>query len=303
MGHGFLPYGLCEPSYFLDQGYNGHWQFIDLLALLLVEIRSFAVSKEKSKVIGLVVAMEEELLELRNRHFQGFEITEGLVPMSQSQIGDSIVVMAYSGMGKVNAAMAAASLVERYTVSALLISGLAGSLDDRLNIGDIVLASGAFHHDFDLRPILNSPGILPGASCHLISADPGILALEVEIANRYCLSNVGSESSFGSGAISRSIKCVIGEVASGDAIIGTKAQKIAIKKNFPDAICVDMESAALAQVALAAGVPWGAIRVISDFADDSFDMNMVVNFCVNEASSTIAQVISALVRDEKIHRG
>ena len=236
--------------------------------------------------IGIIVAMEEEVAVLRDRYFDSCESVGTLAKLFLGHLKGTEVVLGQCGIGKVNAAMAASEMIARYDPGVLVVSGLAGALDPSLRAGDVVVASAAIQHDFDLRPILLHPGVMPGYSCPAIKASEKLVNIATQattkvIADRHVL-----------GLPLASMR--VGTVASGDSIITAARRKAMIVQEFPEVICVDMETAAVAQVARARGCDWVGVRVISDQADESFDLAQVMTFAAQEGGAIVAGLIEAL---------
>ena len=252
------------------------------------EIASLGVSMPDPPTIGIVVAMEQEVAILRERYFDARPSRNGLCPIYQARINGTPVVLAHSGIGKVNAAIAASELVLAYRPSALLVSGLAGSLSEDLSAGDMVVATGAIQHDFDLTPLVSSRGRLPGSRSAETPASPRLVDLATEAAAK-----VAAQIAFArdGGVAPRFLR---GAVASGDALISSASRKHEILSHFPGALCVDMETAAVAQVASAAGCEWASVRVVSDNADESFDASEVLAFVGEEGAESISALLVSL---------
>lgn len=166
---------------------------------------------------------------------------------------DAVVVQC--GVGKVNAAMCAQLLCDRFEVTHLVNTGIAGSLDSSLDIGDLVISSDAIHHDFDLhfwdRPI----GQVPGYDVTAFPADARLMERAVAAAQKVHPGHVRK-----------------GRIASGDQFICSAEQKGKIVADTA-AVCAEMEGAAIAQTAYRNGVPFVIIRAISDKADNSAEMD------------------------------
>ncbi|TME71138.1 MAG: 5'-methylthioadenosine/S-adenosylhomocysteine nucleosidase, partial [Chloroflexi bacterium] len=88
-----------------------------------------------------------------------------------------------------------------------------------------------------------------------------------------------------------------GLVLTGDQIVTSRATRDALMREFPDGVCIDMETAALAQVAQQNGVPWTALRVISDSADESFDLRKVMGLGVSTAAKLFESIIQTVADD------
>ncbi len=133
---------------------------------------------------------------------------------------------------------------------------MAGPLDARLNIGDVLVSTDAVHHDVDATNFGYAPGEVPSLGIRFFPADAGLRAAAVEAPLR---------------AAAPDVACVEGRVASGDQFVRTQDQKDGIQREF-DASCVEMEGASIAQTAWLNGVPFVIVRAISDKADGSAEV-------------------------------
>jgi len=170
------------------------------------------------------------------------------------------VVVVVCGVGKVNAALCVQVLVDCFGVTHVVNTGVAGSLCNDLDIADFVIGSAAIYHDFDCS-VLNSNyvvGQVPGLPVRYFPADEIMVNAAFDAAE--CV-NPGHAK--------------IGIVASGDQFVSDKDQKAAIVKNT-QALCTEMEGAAIAHAAWKNGIPFVIIRAISDKADDSAQMDYPV---------------------------
>ena len=165
------------------------------------------------------------------------------------------VVVVQCGVGKVNAAMCAQILCSCYGVTHLVNTGIAGSLNAALDIGDLVISQDAIHHDFDLRFWGRPVGQVPGFEVTAFPADEDLIARAYAAAEAV---NPGHNR--------------VGRVASGDQFICSKELKDKIIADT-QAICAEMEGTAIAQTAYRNGVPFVILRAISDKADDSAEMD------------------------------
>ena len=161
-------------------------------------------------------------------------------------------VVVRSGVGKVNAAMCTQILADRFGVDAVINTGVAGSLDARIDIGDFVYSTDVVHHDVDAATFGYKIGEVPQLGVFSFPADEELAALAGEAAAE----------------ISPDRKVWRGRVASGDQFIVSREKKRWIAQQF-DASCTEMEGAAIAQAAFLNGIPFLIIRAISDKADES----------------------------------
>lgn len=186
------------------------------------------------------------------------------------------MVVVVAGVGKVAAALAAQFVQDVFKPRCMVSIGLAGALRDDTSRGQVVVASGAVQHDMDGRPLTPARGVIPGLNVSILSADPP-LAEKLLVAAKRSVENP------------RVVRP--GLVLTGDQIITARAVRDALARDFPDGACVDMETAAIAQVAHQNGLPWGAVRVTSDSADETFDLEDVIDFGVNNAGELFARIL------------
>lgn len=158
------------------------------------------------------------------------------------------VVVVQCGVGMVNAAVATQILAEHFAVDAIVNTGVAGSLDASIDIGDLVVATDAVNHVMDVCNLGYEPGQTPGFDQVAFPASDGLSALAIQAALRL------------------GISCHRGRVASGDRFVRSDSDKEFIRNTF-NASCCEMEGAAIAQVAWLIGVPFVVLRAISDKAD------------------------------------
>lgn len=203
--------------------------------------------------IGIMAAMPEELdsvLALLTDRRP--EVRHGSRTFHAGRIGSRSVVAAFSRWGKVAAAATATELVARFEVKSILLTGLAGGVGDGVRIGDLVVPDALIQHDLDARPLFPRFEVpLTGAST--FKTDP-------VLRDRL----LGAARAF---ARTTGVRVHTGLLASGDQFVATDSQRRRVLSALPNAIAVDMEAAAVAQVAADYGVPFAVVRLISDAAD------------------------------------
>lgn len=192
------------------------------------------------------------------------------------------MVVLVGGVGKVAAALAAQFACDVFKPRCLVSMGLAGALREDASRGQVIVATGAVQHDYDARPLAPAKGVMPTLNISVFNA-------ESPIAEKLAVS---AKRSVENPRIVRS-----GLVLTGDQIITSRAVRDALTKEFPDGLCVDMETAAIAQVAHLNGLPWGAVRVTSDAADETFNLEDVINFGVNTAGELFARIVGGAAGD------
>jgi adenosylhomocysteine nucleosidase len=199
-------------------------------------------------MLGVMGAMEVEvrtvlgaLQQATPRRVLGQPVTQGLL--------DGIpLLVAQSGIGKVNAAMAVAGLVQAGATS-IVFTGMAGGVGPDVHIGDAVVSTGLVQHDVDVTRFGHEPGRIPGEPLAW-PADPVLVEALAAAAQ----------------ALGATVH--LGRIASGDQFIGDAGQAAAIAGRF-HALAVEMEGAAAAQAAARCGVPIAVLRWISDTADET----------------------------------
>ena len=165
------------------------------------------------------------------------------------------VVLVQCGVGKVNAAMCAQILCDCFGVTHLVNTGIAGSLNAELDIGDLVVSTDAMYHDFDCTHFGYPYGRVPGMDVTAFPADKLLSDLAFAAAEQ---GNPGHTRR--------------GRIASGDRFVAEKSVKEGIIA-ATGGLCTEMEGAAIAQTAYRNGVPFVILRAISDKADDSAQMD------------------------------
>ena len=208
--------------------------------------------------LGIIGAMSVEVealkAKMKNTQVQchaGSEYFDGILE------GIPAVVV-QCGVGKVNAALCAQVLCSVYGVTHLVNTGIAGSLDAQLDICDLVVSQDAMYHDFTVGAFGYPHGKVPGMDVIAFPADEKLVQLAYAAAEAV---NPGHTK--------------VGRVASGDQFVCEKALKDGIIANT-QALCTEMEGAAIAHTAYRNGVPFVILRAISDKADGSAEMDYPV---------------------------
>jgi len=230
------------------------------------------MSRPNSRPVAVIAALEQEAHVLVNR----MPRAESVGPRLSVWESGGLVVMV-AGVGKVAAAMAAQYACDVLKPRCVIAIGLAGGVEDGVRAGQVIVASGAAQHDVDARPLTDKKGVIPGLGISIIAADRAVAEKLLRAA--------GFESKD-----ARS-----GLVVTGDQLVTSRSVREALLRDFPDAACIDMETAAVGQVAHLNGLPWSALRVISDSADETFDLRGVVGFGVTTAAGLFEKIIQSVV--------
>lgn len=204
--------------------------------------------------LGIIGAMDVEVETLREKMTNLSQREHAVGMFYEGELEGLPVVVVQCGVGKVNAAMCVQILCDCYGVTALVNTGIAGSLCAQLDIGDLVVSKDAMHHDFDCCKFGYPMGKVPGLPV-TFEADGRLIEMALAAAESV---NPGHSR--------------IGRVASGDLFVCEKSQKERITA-ITQALCTEMEGAAIAQTAYRNQVPFVILRAISDKADDSAEMD------------------------------
>ena len=205
--------------------------------------------------LGIIGAMAVEV-ELLKEKMENLTVTSHAgMEFFDGKLDGLDAVVVQCGVGKVNAAMCAQILCSVFKVTHLVNTGIAGSLCAELDIGDLVVSKDAMYHDFDCIHFGYEMGKVPGMDVVAFPADEAMIGYACAAAEAV---NPGH--------------CRVGRVAGGDLFVAEKSTKERIIEKT-DAVCTEMEGAAIAQTAYRNKVPFVILRAISDKADDSAEMD------------------------------
>jgi adenosylhomocysteine nucleosidase len=233
----------------------------------------------KSGIVGVIGAMDNEIELLKSS--MNVKTTDTLAGMTYycGMLSGHPVALVRCGIGKVNAAICAQTLIHCFGAEKIINTGVAGSLDNEIDIGDIVVSTDAVQHDMDVTRLGYKRGDIPGNELSVFPADEKLRKNAMESA----------------AAITPEIHVFEGRVASGDQFIADSARKQAIVDDF-GAMCCEMEGAAIAQVCAQNKVPFVIIRAISDKADDSGHMDYRV--FVEAAAKHSAAIVRHMIENQ-----
>ncbi len=207
--------------------------------------------------IGIIGAMAVEVETLiKSIRSEGKVTSTSLCGMEfyEGTLSGQAVIVVQCGIGMVNASACTQALIDHFAADLIINTGVAGSLDASINIGDIVVISDAVNHVMDVSSLGYEAGQTPGVDTLAFPTNKELASLIEETAQ------------------SLSIATHRGRIASGDLFVSSDAAKKEIMGKF-GASCCDMESAAIAQVSYLSGVPCVLIRAISDKADGSAEVD------------------------------
>lgn len=229
--------------------------------------------------VGIIGAMDEEVELLRSKlndrkdtSLAGSEFYEGKI--------DSLeVILLKSGIGKVNAAMGTALMIEKFKPDVIINTGSAGGFHRDLNVGDVVISTEVRHHDVDVTIFGYEYGQVPRMPAYF-SPDQRLVSAAVKSAEKI-----------------NGIQVAEGLIASGDSFMNDSERVEFIRSKLPDLYAAEMEAAAIAQVAYQFEVPFVIIRSLSDIAGK--DSNISFDQFLETAAKNSAELILLMLEELK----
>ena len=205
-------------------------------------------------MIGIIAAMNVEMDALRAQmEHTETEVISG-IRFVRGELDGKEIVTAVCGIGKVFAALCAQTMILHYQPTAIINTGVAGTLTDQLDIGSVAVSSAVVQHDMDTSPLGDPIGLISGINKVEIPADKLLCG------------------HFSACAKVMGIRTATGVIASGDQFVASAERKAFIAGHFK-AIACEMEGAAVGQVCYVNHVPFCVLRAISDSADGASHMD------------------------------
>ena len=223
------------------------------------------------KYIAIIVAEIEELEAIKQIMTNTKEINVYNLKIYFGDINNKKYLIARSGVGKVNAARTTQILIDKFNIEYVINTGSAGSLNDNLNIGDIVIGTELIQHDFDVTAFGRERGYIPETGKIFKSNEDLIKKCEnIEISN---------------------ISIIKGIITSGDIFCTDIVMKEKIRAQFKSD-CVEMEGAAIAQVCYLSNIPFIVIRSISDLpnGNNQLDFQEYLKIASKNCANLIKQI-------------
>lgn len=206
-------------------------------------------------VIGVIGAMQEEIEHFLPHLGNVEEIQHAGITYRKGTFHNQTIVLVKSGVGKVNASVCTQILIDRFGVSKIIFTGVAGALHPDLDIGDIVVSKDLMQHDVDVTALDYKRGEIPDFPVSVFVADEELVALAEKASEQ---------------VVDR--KVIVGRILSGDTFVADRDQVKQLHQEMEGA-CTEMEGAAVAQVAYMNRIPFVVIRSMSDKADGSAHVN------------------------------
>ncbi len=197
--------------------------------------------------LAIMGAMEEEIEPLLS-YFSDIKITEfANNKYYEVKYNNLDIVVAYSKIGKVFSTLTATTMIEKFGCDTLLFSGVAGGINPKLQIGDLIVANKLCQHDLDITAFGHPNGFVPGGSV-FVNTDEKLKNIAFNVAKE------------------NNIKIIEGTIATGDQFVADEKRKEFIESTF-NADALEMEGGSVAVVCDALNVPYLILRAISDTAD------------------------------------
>ena len=237
-------------------------------------------------MILVTSAMDEEAIEINNIIKDKEEIILDYYlskkKIYKGEISGHKVISLTTGIGKVNAATSTSYIISKYKITHIISSGTAGGIkeSENIKIADIVVSSETAFHDFNLTKFGYKTGQVPNLP-QKFKSDENLLKKTVEVIKNK-VDNINAH---------------IGLILTGDQFIGDEKQLEEITKNFPDALAVEMESAAIAQVAYIFKIPFIITRSVSDLTrikDNHMDFNKFLQVASINAANMVKELIKLI---------
>ncbi|WP_317201271.1 5'-methylthioadenosine/adenosylhomocysteine nucleosidase [Janthinobacterium sp.] len=227
------------------------------------------MNSSKKPRLGLISALVEEQEGLVEAMEGPYKLTHGMRDFTLGKLWGNDAVCVLSRIGKVAAAMTAAMLVEKFEVTHIVFTGVAGSADFGVRVGDIVVAESLVQHDMDARPLFPRFEV-PLTGLSRFPSDQALSGQVTAAAQDFIANDL--ENVFSTATVKQfglaGARVHRGLIGSGDQFIHSRAQLGLLKEALPDLLAVEMEGAAVAQVCFELGIPYAVIRTISDNANE-----------------------------------
>ena len=222
-------------------------------------------------MIGIIVAEEKELNAVKNIMKDIEEINIYEKTFYKGTIENKNIVVVKSNVGKVNSSRVCQILIDKFKPALVINIGTAGSVNNKLDIGNVVVADNLVQYDFDVTPFGRKLGEIENIG-EFIEVDKNLL-------NLFNNTNV-----------------IIGTIATGDKFIVNPEEKNNIKNIF-NALCIEMEGASIAQVCFLDKVPFLVIRSITDKPDESSKIDF--DTFLESSSIKAANILKEILKNIK----
>lgn len=200
--------------------------------------------------IGIIGAMSEEVKGFKSEIENLKEEKVGNLIFYIGKIKGKDIVLLETGIGKVNAAIGATLMIDKFKVEKIIFTGVAGGINEDLDLGDVVISTDLIQHDVDVTAFGEKLGMIPRMESSIFKADDELIALAEEAGKKL------------------KGKVIRGRILSGDQFIASP-EKIAFLKNEFNGDCAEMEGAAVGHVCQIFNIPFVVVRTMSDKANSN----------------------------------
>ena len=253
--------------------------------------------------LGIISALQQEQAVLVEAMEGAATLVHGSRDYTTGTLFGIDAVCVLSRIGKVAAAVTVTLLVEKFEVTHILFTGVAGAGDFAVKVGDIVVADTLVQHDMDASPLF-PPCEVPLTGMRAFPADAALSATLVLAAEQFRAYELASAIDAGEIKLFglQDVKLHRGLVASGDQFVNSKARVARLASDHPGLLAVEMEGAAVAQVCFELGVPFAVLRTISDNANETAatDFLHFVQAVAARYAFYIVARFCALLQDNKV---
>ena len=226
--------------------------------------------------LAIMGAMQEEIEPLL-AHFKDVNVVEyANNKFYEVSYNGLEIVIAYSKIGKVFASLTASTMIEKFGCDTLLFSGVAGGINPKLQIGDLIIADKLCQHDLDITAFGHPHGFVPGGKV-FIETTKELRDVAIKVANE------------------NNLKVIEGTIATGDQFVHSNERKQFIENTF-NADALEMEGASVAVVCDALNVPFFILRAISDTADmdAGFDFDEFLKSSAKNSADYLIKIVKEL---------
>lgn len=226
--------------------------------------------------LAIMGAMQEEIEPLL-AHFKDVNVVEyANNKFYEVSYNGLEIVIAYSKIGKVFASLTASTMIEKFGCNTLLFSGVAGGINPKLQIGDLIIADKLCQHDLDITAFGHPHGFVPGGKV-FVETTKELRDMAIKVANE------------------NNLKVIEGTIATGDQFVHSNERKQFIKNTF-NADALEMEGASVAVVCDALNVPFFILRAISDTADmdAGFDFDEFLKSSAKNSADYLIKIVKEL---------
>ncbi len=248
--------------------------------LLIGAILALGGMTAYGETVAVIGAMDSEIALLKSQMKDVEEKKIGTITFYEGELEGKDIVLLKTGVGKVNAAVGADTVIREFDADKIIFTGVAGAINRKLDVADVVISKDLVQHDVDLTAFGRPMGLIPGEKTIEFSADPEL----IKVAERAAIKVLGKD------------KVMIGRIATGDQFIADKEKVKFLGEQF-QADAVEMEGAAVAQVAQIYGVPFVVLRALSDKADGGAEM--VYDEFVQIAANNSAEIVREMLKSMK----